>query len=53
VDDVLNHWPDLPAHHGGIRDIVMCYYVVHAWMHCVDVTMGIGTLIVILLTMAL
>jgi hypothetical protein len=53
VDDVLNHWPDLPTHHGGIHDIVMWYYVVNAWMHCVDVTMGIGTLIVILLTVAL
>jgi hypothetical protein len=53
VDDVLNRWPDLPTHHGGIHDIVMWYYVFNAWMHCVDVTMGIGTLIVILLTVSL
>ena len=53
MDDVLNRWPDLPTHRGGIHDIVMWYYVVNAHMHCVDVTMGIGTLIVILLTMAL
>jgi hypothetical protein len=53
VDDVLNHCLYLPSHHGGIHDIVMWYYVVNAWMHCVDVTMGIGTLIVILLTVSL
>jgi hypothetical protein len=53
VDDVLNRWIDLPTHHGGIHDIVMWYYVVYAWMNYVDVTMGIGTLIVILLTVAL
>jgi hypothetical protein len=49
LDDVLRHWPDLPTHHGGMHDIVMWYYVVNARMHCVDVAMGIGTLIVILL----
>ena len=53
MDDVLNCWSDLPTHHGGIHDIFMWYYVVNAWMHCVDVTMGIGTLIVILLIVAL
>jgi hypothetical protein len=53
VDDVLNRWQDLPTHHGGTNDIVMWYYVVNAWMHCVYVTMGIGTLIVILLIVAL
>ena len=53
MDDVLNHWLDLPSHHGGIHDMFMWYYVVNAWMHCVDVTMGIVTLIVILLTMEL
>jgi hypothetical protein len=50
VDDVLSHWPDLPTHHGGMHDIVMWYYVANAWMHCVDVAMGIGTLIVILIS---
>ena len=53
MDDVLNRWLDLPTHHGVIHDIVMWYYVVNAWMHCVYVNMGIGTLIVILLTIAL
>ena len=52
MDDALSRWP-VPTHHGGIHDIVMWYYVVNAWMHYVDVTMGIGTLIVILLTVAL
>jgi hypothetical protein len=50
---VLNRWPDRPTHHGGIHGIVVWYYVVIAWMHCVDVIMGIGILIVILLTVAL
>ena len=53
MDDVLNHWPYLPTHNGGIHDIFLWYYVVNAWMHCVDVTMGIDTLIVILLIVAL
>jgi hypothetical protein len=53
VDDVLNRWPNLPTHHGGIHDIFMWYYVVHAWMHCVYVVMDIDTLIVILLIVAL
>jgi hypothetical protein len=53
VDDVLNRCPDLPTHHGGIHDIVVCYYVINAWMYFVDVTRGIVTLIVISLTVAL
>jgi hypothetical protein len=48
VDEVLSRWPNLPAHHGGMNDIVMWYYVVNAWIRCVVVAMGIGTLIVIL-----
>ena len=52
MDDVLNRWLDLPTHHGGRHDIVMWYYVVNAWMDCVDVTMGIGTLIATLLNVA-
>jgi hypothetical protein len=48
VDDVLSHWPKLPTHCGGMHDIVMWYYVVNAWMHFVDVAMGIGALIIIL-----
>jgi hypothetical protein len=48
VDDVLRHWPYLPTHHGGMHDIVMWYYVVNAWVHCVVVAMGIDTSIVIL-----
>jgi hypothetical protein len=42
VDDVLSRFQDLSTHHGGMHDIVMWYYVVNAWMHCVDVAMGIG-----------
>jgi hypothetical protein len=49
VDDVLRHWIDLPIHHGGMHDRVMWYYGVNAGMHCVDVAMGIGTSIFILL----
>jgi hypothetical protein len=48
VDDVLSCWTDLPIHRGGMHDIVMWYYVANAWMHCVDVAKGIGTLIAIL-----
>ena len=48
MDDVLSRWLDLPTHHGGMHDIVMWYYVVNAWMHCVVVAMGIGTSIAIL-----
>jgi len=48
VDDVLSHFPYLPTHHGGMNDIVMWYYVSNAWMHFIDVDMGIGTWIVIL-----
>jgi hypothetical protein len=50
VDDVLSHCLDLRTHHGGMHDIVIWYYVVNAQMHCVDVAMGIGTLIVILIS---
>jgi hypothetical protein len=50
VDDVLRHWPNLPTQHGGMHDIVMWYYVADAWMHCIDVSIGIVTLIVILLS---
>ena len=53
MDDVLRRWLDIPTHRGGMHDIFIWYYVVNAWMHCVDVTMGIGTLIIILLTVAL
>jgi hypothetical protein len=42
---VLRHWSDLPSHHGGMHDIIMWYYAVNAGMHCVDVAMGIDTLI--------
>jgi hypothetical protein len=49
VDDVSRHWPDLPVHHGGMHDIVMWYYGFNARMHYVDVAMGIGTLIFILI----
>jgi hypothetical protein len=45
LDDVLRHWLDLPTHHGGIHDIDMWYSGVNARMHCVDVAMGIGTLV--------
>jgi hypothetical protein len=45
VDDVLSRWPDLPTHRGVMPDIVMWHYVANAWMHCVYVAMGIGTLI--------
>jgi hypothetical protein len=38
-------WQDLPTHHGGMHDIFMWYCVVNAGMHCIDVTMGIDTLI--------
>ena len=53
MDDVLICWPYLPTHHGGMHDRVMWYYVVNAWMNCIDVAMGINKLIVILLTVAL
>jgi hypothetical protein len=42
---MLRHWPYLPTHRGGMDDIVMWYYMVNMEMHCVDVTMGIDTLI--------
>jgi hypothetical protein len=48
VDDVLRHWPELPTHHGVVHDIVMWYYLVNAWMHCVNEAMGIDTSIVLL-----
>jgi hypothetical protein len=46
---VSTRWPDLPTHHGGMHDIVMWYCVFNEGMHCVDVAMGTGTSIVILL----
>jgi hypothetical protein len=49
VDDMLRRYRDLPNHCGGMHDIVMWYYVVNAMMHCIDVAMGFGTSIVILL----
>jgi hypothetical protein len=48
LDDVLSHCPYLPTHYGGMHDIVMMYPIANAWMHCVDVAMGIDTLIIIL-----
>ena len=48
MDDVLRRWLDLTMHFGGMHDIVMWYYVVNAWMHCVALAMGIGTSIFIL-----
>jgi hypothetical protein len=48
-NNVLRCWLDLPSHHGGMHGIDIWYYVVNAGMHCVDVAMGIDTLMVILL----
>jgi hypothetical protein len=45
LDNVLRHWPDLPTHHGGIHDMNIWYSRVNARMHCVDVAMIIGTLV--------
>jgi hypothetical protein len=50
VDDVLSHWSDHPNHRGGMHDTIMWNYVVNAWMHCIDVAMGIGILIAILIS---
>jgi hypothetical protein len=49
LDDVLRLWLDLPSHRGGMHEIVVWYYAVNEMMPCVDMTMGIGTLIIILL----
>jgi hypothetical protein len=45
---VLRHWLDLPTH-GGMHDIDIWYYGVSVGMHYVDVAMGIGISILILL----
>jgi hypothetical protein len=37
---------DIPSNsHGGIHDMDIWYFGVNARMHCVDVAMGIGTLV--------
>jgi hypothetical protein len=45
LDDELRNWLYLPTHHDGIHDIDMWYFRVNARMHCVDVAMGIDTLV--------
>jgi hypothetical protein len=40
---------DRPSNsHGGTHDIYMCFFGVNARMHYVDVGMGIGTLVYLL-----
>jgi hypothetical protein len=45
LNGFLRHWLNCPTHHGGIHDMGMWYSRVNASMHCVDVAMGIGTLV--------
>jgi hypothetical protein len=44
-NDVLRCWLDLPTHHGGIHDVYMWNSRFNVGVHCVDVAMGIGTLV--------
>jgi hypothetical protein len=45
LDDVSRHRLDLSTHRGGIHDVDMWHVKTNASMHCIDVTMNIGTLV--------
>jgi hypothetical protein len=45
VSHVVRCWMKFPTHHGGIPDIDVWYSGGNARMHCVNVAMGIGTLV--------
>jgi hypothetical protein len=45
LDDELKCWLELPIHHGGIHNMDIWYSEVSARIYCVDVAMGIGTLV--------
>jgi len=45
LDDELRCWLYLPIHHGGMHDMDIWYSRVNSKMHCVDVAMGIRTLV--------
>jgi hypothetical protein len=47
LDNALRCGIHLPIHHGGIHDMDIWYYRFNVRIHCLDVAMGIGTLVLI------
>jgi hypothetical protein len=45
LDDKLRHCIDILTHLGGIHDMDIWYSIIKVRMHCLDVAMGIGTLV--------